>query len=312
MDWDLIRRLMWAGAVVLIAICLLASARPVNAEAGRAPEVPASWLACWAELDDMSPARVAAARALLGGETLVTGFVFRGTPRQARLAQGVPVEILLADEVPLWRAVTVDSLLTGQTLSLTHGVNACLPYPVKALALTVQPMVRGQTALLTIETDRMAFCRADLQGRGVGCYRDGATRYYLPIGVSALADPGAIPLHVVLMVGGQEVEFSLSLSVGAGRYGFQFIDPPSSLRGLMDAELMASELVYLDQWRDLKSVQRRVGSAALVPRCEIRCRSRRTTGTGDRTAGWSRAITVVWTIGRGAARRCCRRPMGWW
>lgn len=255
--WEHTRTGIKVAMAGIVAMCLLALARPVAAEVLRAPEAPASWLACWTERGGLPPDHVAAAQTLLGGDSLVTGFAFRVPDRQVRQALGVPVETLLAHEVPLWRAVTAGSQVqVGQALSLTHGVNACLPYPVKAIRLTAQPMVRGQTALLAIETDRMAFCRADYLGQSEDCYRDGATRFYVPIGVSALVEPGPVQLDVSLMVGGQEVGFSLALDVGAGRYGFQFINPPAALGGLMDADLMASESAYLGQWRTLRSSAR--------------------------------------------------------
>jgi murein DD-endopeptidase MepM/ murein hydrolase activator NlpD len=42
----------------------------------------------------------------------------------------------------------------------------------------------------------------------------------------------------------------------AGSYGFQYIDPPPQLSGLMDAELMSSEARYLEPWRAVRSPSR--------------------------------------------------------
>ncbi|MCU0522572.1 MAG: M23 family metallopeptidase [Anaerolineae bacterium] len=238
-------------------LCALAFARPARAEVLAEPVAPQAWMRCWTQNGGLPPGHVAAAQTLLGGDSLVTGLAFRGAPSQARLTASIPVAELLASEVPLWRAVTVEAQMQpGEVLSLTHGVNACLPYPVKSIALTPQPMVRGQTALLVLETERMAFCEAGYLGQSENCYRDGATHFIVPVGVSALEDPGVFALRIALMVGGEKVDFSLPIGVAGGRYGYQFINPPPALSGLMDPDKMASELEYLAQWRTIRSAER--------------------------------------------------------
>jgi len=249
--------------MLVLIVAVLAIVGPVGAEAQARPVAPPSWARCWIDRGGLPPAHVEAAIALLGGDALVTDIAFHLPSGQLRQLLGVPggmglpTEALLEAEVPLWRLTTVNAGVTsGQAVSLTHGVNACLPYPVTSLALTPQPMVRGQTAMLSIETDRMAFCQASYLGQSERCFREGATRFFVPIGVSALADPGRYPLDVALMVGGETVSFALDLDVAAGRYGYQVINPPPALSGLMDAALMASELDYLANWRTIRSEER--------------------------------------------------------
>ncbi len=248
---------------MLVLVVIALAAPPVAAETQERPVVPPTWARCWIDRGGLPPAHVEAATTLLGGDALVTGIDFRLPPRQVRELLGVPggrglsMEVVLEAEVPLWRLTTVhEQIAAGEALSLTHGVNACLPYPVTSLALTPQPMVRGQTAMLSIETDRMAFCEASYLGQSERCFREGATRFFVPMGVSALADPGRYPLDVALLVGGETVSFSLDLDVAAGRYGYQVINPPPALSGLMDAALMASELDYLASWRTIRSEER--------------------------------------------------------
>jgi len=250
-------------ATLAFAAAVLAFAVPVRAEAGDRDIWPPGWMACWEDRGGLPPAHVEAAIALLGSDALVTGIDFRFPLQQLREVLGVPggrglpAKAVLEAEVPLWRLTTAHGqLVAGEALSLTHGVNACLPYPVRSLALTPQPMVRGQTALLSIETDRMAFCQASYLGQSERCFREDATQFFVPIGVSALADPGRYPLDVVMMVGEETVSFSLGLDVAAGRYGYQVINPPPALSGLMDAALMASELDYLSGWRTIRSEER--------------------------------------------------------
>ena len=219
----------------------------------------ARWMQCWAEETGLPPSQIKAASHLLGSSELVADVLLRLPERLARptlLGTGgtnVSLASLVAYEVPAWRILSGQGVASGKPLLLTQGKDVCLPYPVKSIAMSPQPMIRGRTAALIIETDRLGFCRATYLGQEERCYRDSATRLVVLVGISALIDPGTYPLQIELVSGGEEVTFSLPLEVAAGSYGFQYIDPPPQLSALMDAELMSSEERYLAQWRAVRS-----------------------------------------------------------
>ena len=219
----------------------------------------AHWMQCWAEETGLASNQIEAASYLLGSSELAADVVLRLPGRLAHttlLGAGganAPLAALVAYEVPVWRILSSRGLASGQPLSLIQGTDACLPYPVKSITMSPQPMVRGHTAALMIETDRLTFCRATYLGQEERCYRDGTTRLVVLAGISALIDPGTYPLQIELVSGGEEVTFSVPLEVGAGSYGFQYIDPPPKLSGLLDAELMSSEARYLERWRAVRS-----------------------------------------------------------
>jgi len=222
----------------------------------------AGWSECWRALTGLPPDHVAAATELFGVKTLVETVELRLPSRLARTMVASPTgrtvsaEELLASGAPAWRVVPRRDLVTGEPVSLTQGAGVCLPYPVTALATTPQPMDRGRTAAVVIETDTVAFCSADYLGRSERCYRDGPTRLVVLVGVPALIEPGTYPLEITLVAGGEASTFSVPLAVAPGRYGFQYIDPPPALLGLMDPALMAAESAYLERWRASRSPQR--------------------------------------------------------
>lgn len=215
---------------------------------------------CWTTLYGLPPGHVRAAQELLRPSLPVVGYELRVPYSLARVtfAERGPVrlspEVAARYEVPLWRSKTVDwAASVDVPFVLTHGVNACLPYPVRSVSGAPMSIVRGQTLALAIETDRLVFCRYSIFGKTERCYRDGDTGLTLFVGVSALVEPGEYPLQIELVSGGEEVVLSLPLAVTPGRYGFQYIDPPATLSQLMDADLMAAEAAHLAQWRELRS-----------------------------------------------------------
>jgi murein DD-endopeptidase MepM/ murein hydrolase activator NlpD len=78
----------------------------------------------------------------------------------------------------------------------------------------------------------------------------------VPVGISALEEPGSYSLRVDLVSGEHTAAFTLTLDVAPGNYGFQTINPPPSLAALMDPALRATEDAYLAQWRSLRSPER--------------------------------------------------------
>jgi murein DD-endopeptidase MepM/ murein hydrolase activator NlpD len=94
-------------------------------------------------------------------------------------------------------------------------------------------------------------------GKTEPCYTDDQQHLYAFLGLSALMEPGSYDVTLHLHADGLDVDTSFPLEVEAGRYGFQFIDPPPSLNKLLDASLMSRESEYLAFWRLVRSPERR-------------------------------------------------------
>ena len=224
---------------------------------------PEAWLRCWVDQCGLSPSQAAAAQMLVGEGRFVVGFTARAPSQMVRMTAAelgsprLPLDTLLQGGVPLWRAIPAgDEVVSGTQLSVTHGINACLPYPVKSISLMPRALVRGRTAAVVIETDRISFCRVAYLGHDELCYREGNTRFIALVGVSALVEPGEYPLEIRVIHGGGEVSITVPLQVDAGRYGYQYINPPAQLRGLMTPEVMDAEAEYLSNWRGIRSTER--------------------------------------------------------
>lgn len=281
-------RITIATGVLIALFCGLCAPAPVHAAASRLggsvsdenldaspwrqrPMVvqPVAWRGCWADRTGLAAPTASAIVTSLEPDRLVTDFQLRMPERLARetfFATGganIDLRAIVAAEVPIWRPSTLQDLVRdGRPLKAVNGLDGCLPYPVRAVSMTAQPLVRGQTAALMIETDRFAFCRVTYLDRSERCYRDDAganhreTHLVVLMAVSALTEPGIYPLKVELVSGGEVLVFSLPIEVSAGRYGFQYINPPPGLAGLIDPGLMAAEAAYLDHWRGIRSPSR--------------------------------------------------------
>ncbi len=254
------------GKLVISALLTAAavSARGVVvAQASGTTPTEAAWMQCWLDLGGLPSSHVTAARALLGTGNLADIYVFRVPDRAVRTVVGGPAHTpapssgWLAAEVPYWRIVPAATAPDARRpFSQTHHVSGCLPYPVRAVALSPQPMVRGQTALLRMETDVDTDCQVTYLSQREPCFREGASGLIVPVGISALEEPGSYPLRVDLVSEKHTAAFTLTLDVAPGNYGFQTINPPPSLAALMDPALRATEDAYLAQWRSLRSPER--------------------------------------------------------
>jgi hypothetical protein len=230
------------------------------------PYVPTAagvWNRCWIEQGGLPADHVQAAQDLLRPVFLVRGHELRVPYSLARatLSETGParasLEILNRYEIPLWRTKPVDWAESRQRpLALIHGVNACLPYPVKSVSAVPTSVIRGHSLAVAIELDRSAACRYTFLDETGPCYWEGERDAYVIVGLSALMEPGRYPLRIEIVSDGGEALVALPLEITPGTYGFQYIDPPPALSQLMNAELMASESAFLAQWRGLRSADR--------------------------------------------------------
>lgn len=163
--------------------------------------------------------------------------------------RGLSLEAL-SYQVPLWRAGSVSASSIG------NGKDLCAPDPIVDIHLSSQPVTQGQTMVLHLTTRRPIECEISYLDRAVPCYRAEDDSYYALLSFSALTPPGEYPLHVSLSAEDRIVSFEMDIELASGHYGYQFIDPPVALNGLLDRELMELEWAYLKPWRDLRSSDR--------------------------------------------------------
>ncbi len=181
--------------------------------------------------------------------------------RLAVVGEGeTPLAVAFREGVPLWTVRRANPLpaYDGAVWALpAEGRRAGeLPEPLVSVRFAHERVVRGRTSFLMVETSEPATCRVTYLGQTVPCYAQDETHLVALIGLSALMEPGVYTLRVRVQGQGREVAFDLPITVDAGRYGFQRINPPQGLSGLMDPELMNGELAYLDHWRALHTPER--------------------------------------------------------
>ncbi len=282
------QRKLW---LILILCLVLSFARPVLASGSFYGALPASvappaadstpllvdlsaWTAhtlqlgeevgCLAQRSGMDVSIVAAANQLLNPTLLDAGRMVNLPPSESRVlvaahAGDTPLALAVKRDLPLWDVLRLnpDPLYTGKSVRLPGAeTETCLPYPVASLAVSPQPMTRGRTALFVFETAEPAACEISYLDQTEPCYPLDDSHLYALVGLSALMDPGVYTVKISVQADGLETVFTMPLNVSAGRYGFQYIDPPPSLNKLMDPDLMQDELDYLAIWRAIRTPER--------------------------------------------------------
>jgi len=170
-----------------------------------------------------------------------------------------PLLVAIKHNVPLWDVIgrNLTPFYAGESVVLPgEGPDICWPYPLTELELTPQPVIRGRTAVLIMETAEPAACEITYLDQTEPCYTADDGVLYAFIGLSALMEPGEYEMRITLQVAGLETAFTMPLHVEAGRYGYQVINPPSSLNKLMDPEVMGGEIAYLEPWRAIRTPAR--------------------------------------------------------
>lgn len=282
------QRKLW---LILILCLVLPLARPVMASgsffgaltssvappaADVAPDVvdTSTWTAhtlqlgeevgCLAQRSGMDVSAVAQANHLLNPTLLGTGQTFSLPSSESyKLAAAHEGDTLLAlavkHSLSLWdiQRLNPEPLYTGRSVRLPGAATeTCLPYPLAALSVSPQPVTRGRTALFVFETAEPAACEISYLDQTEPCYPLDDSHLYALVGLSALMDAGLYTVKIAVQADGLETAFTVPLDVSAGRYGYQYIDPPSSLYKLMDPELMQDELDYLALWRTIRTPER--------------------------------------------------------
>jgi len=219
---------------------------------------------CLARRSGIDVSTVAAANHILNPTLLNAGQTFNlpvSEPRAlvAAHAGDTPLTLAVTRGLPLWEVLRLnpEPLYTGKSVRIPGAEPVtCLPYPLAALNVSPQPVTRGYTALFVFETAEPAACEITYLDQTEPCYPLDDDRLYALVGLSALMDAGVYTVKVAVQADGLETAFTMPLNVSAGRYGYQYIDPPASLSKLMDSDLMQDELDYLALWRTIRTPER--------------------------------------------------------
>ncbi|MBN1486977.1 MAG: peptidoglycan DD-metalloendopeptidase family protein [Anaerolineae bacterium] len=197
-------------------------------------------------------------RALKVGQTIkLPGEV----PSTTYATAGVtPLVSALRHDVPLWEVLRLNPnpVYRGAGVLIPYATESepSLPYPLKALEISAESVVRGQTLVLGLETGVPAECTVSYLGKTEPCYNEDETHLYVMIGTSPLEAAGEYEMTVHLEYGEGQTDITLPLLLEAGAYGRQWINPPASLSLLLNPDVYFGELNSLDPYRALRTPRR--------------------------------------------------------
>ncbi|MFN2283672.1 MAG: M23 family metallopeptidase [Anaerolineae bacterium] len=219
---------------------------------------------CLAQRSGIDLRAVAEVNRILNPTLLDAGQIVNLPPAEPRTLvaarlDDTPLTLAVTRGLSLWQVLRLNTepFYTGKDVRLPGAeANTCLPYPLAALALSPQPVTRGDTALFVFETLTPAACEISYLDQTEPCYPLDDAHLYALVGLSALIDSGTYTVKIAVQIDRLETAFTVPLDVAAGRYGYQYIDPPASLSKLMDPYLMQDELDYLETWRTIRTPER--------------------------------------------------------
>ena len=131
-----------------------------------------------------------------------------------------------------------------------------LPYPLTALHLSPQPVIRGTTAMLNVSTAVSATCEVAYLESVEVCYALDETTWLALIGLSPLVEPGPYTLTLTIQTVTDTLVLPLPLHITPGRYDFERIDLPPSRQALRDPQLSQAERTKIAALRTLRSSER--------------------------------------------------------
>ena len=174
-------------------------------------------------------------------------------------AQETPLLAALRHNVPSWELLRLNpqSFYTGVGVLLPGaGPSSSLPYPLVSVDLTPQPVVRGQTAIVALETVAPATCEVHYLERTEPCYVQDPTHLFALVGLSPMLDPGTYTVNLRVRSEGSELAFDLPLVVSPGRFGYEIINVTGGLQRLMDPTLLRAEADKVDATARVRTPQR--------------------------------------------------------
>jgi len=223
-----------------------------------------SLLACHNNVDAKTVAQVNGllnpSVTLLGSSMLLPDF---GQPSTVGIAGAdlTPIEIAFRYDQSLWDVLRLNPqpFYAGECMAVPGDGDVAaglLPYPLKSLSLSRQPVERGETVVLAVETSAPALCDIAYLNKTARCFDQDDGHLYALLSFSPMLEPDTYEMEVRLRSGDSEVALTLPMVVTAGRFGFERIDLPPSRQALFDPDLLRNESVLVDSVANVHTAQR--------------------------------------------------------
>ncbi len=204
---------------------------------------------------------------LLSPESLLPGMTLYLPPQaeQTHLHLVAPQEtrldLAMREGLPFWTVATLNPtpFYADEIAALPgEGEATALPAPLRSVELAPQPLVRGDSAIVAVETESaVADCRLRYLDHVEPCYPQDATHRFGFVSVSPMLDPATYTVTLELKLSdGSELALGFSLVVAPGRFSFERIDVPAGRQNLLDAQKIQEELQRLDALAALRTEER--------------------------------------------------------
>ena len=208
---------------------------------------------------------IAGINRLLNPDNLLVGkpvlLPARAEPLSLQVAGRAETQLELAfrSALPFWQVAELNPkpLYPGATVLLPgDGAPGYLPYPIIGLTLSSQPVQRGNTTVLALETADAVSCEITYLERTESCHQQDPTHLYALVSLSPMLDPDTYELELRVYHQDAELAFELPLVVTPGRYGFERIDVPPGRASLFDPALLRGESELVDEIANLHTGER--------------------------------------------------------
>jgi len=224
-----------------------------------------SLLACY---DDVGVGTVAQVNGLLNPNTISPGNSVLLPALGEHSALGIAatdmtqIELAFRSKHSLWDIVRSNPqpfypgecvLLPAEASELRANM---LPYPVESMSLSAQPIERGETVVLVVETQAPALCDVTYLDRTVNCFDQEDGRLFALLSLSPMLEPDTYDVKVRVRAGDAETTFTLPVVVASGRFGFERIDLPPSRQALFDPDLLQNESALVNRIANVRTAQR--------------------------------------------------------
>ena len=207
------------------------------------------------------------ANRLLSPESLLPGMALYLPPQaeQTHLHLVAPQEtrldLAMREGLPFWTVATLNPtpFYADEIAALPgEGASTALPAPLRSVELAPQPLVRGDSAIVAVETESaVADCRLRYLDHVEPCYPQDATHRFGLLSVSPMLDPATYTVTLELTLSdGSEVALRFPLVVAAGHFSFERIDVPAGRQNLLDAQKIQEEWQRLDALAALRTEER--------------------------------------------------------
>ncbi len=207
------------------------------------------------------------ANRLLSPESLLPGMLLHLPPQaeQTHLQMVAPGEtrltLAMREGLPFWTVATLNPtpFYAEEVAALPGGAekSAALPDPLVSVELAPQPLVRGDSAIVAVETTEPAECRLRYLDHVEPCYPQDATHLFGFVSVSPMLDPATYTITLELTTTeGRTLAIGFPLVVSPGHFSFERIDVPAGRQSLLDAQKIQEEWQRLDALAALRTVER--------------------------------------------------------